>query len=523
MKTLSRLRLSACAAVCALLSCLAVPSFAQLSTASVTGVVRDSSGSVLANAKLTLTNLATSVKRESQSNSAGNYLFLNLQPGTYSLEATAPGFQTWQLPSITLAVNQTATLDVSMQVGALQQTVTVEAAGELLQQSTAEVGAVIAAKQVVDLPLNGRNFTQLLSLSPGVAPVSVSQNNDGFGNVAQGTQFSFPAINGQTNRSNLFMTDGLINQGAFSSTYAVPPIVDSIEEFKVNGHTDLAEFGQALGGIINVATKSGTNELHGTAWEYVRNSAFNARNTFLPGVTVFRQNQFGVSAGGPVMIPKLYNGKNKTFFFGAYEGFQYSKAANSFQHFPTDAELAGDLTGDPQAFDPFSTVANASGGFTRTPFAGNQIPANRIDGRMVSLVKQLRPPLFNTGNANNNAIDATPFIQHQNEFSARIDQTIGSKDSFWFRYSSIYYDTTGSAGLANQITAIRDAPGQNYGASWVHTFSPSLVLQAQYGRAHQERNDQNIYKNLSQSTIDGLGFDPNFAGNFIGGYSLLPQ
>ncbi|HEY6990902.1 MAG TPA: carboxypeptidase-like regulatory domain-containing protein, partial [Bryobacteraceae bacterium] len=305
MKTLSRLRLFVCAAVCILLSCFAIPSFGQLSTASITGVVRDSSGSVLATAKLTLTNLATSVKRESESNSAGNYLFLNLQPGTYSLEATAPGFQTWQLPSITLAVNQTATMDISMQVGALQQTVTVEAAGELLQQSTAEVGAVIAAKQVVDLPLNGRNFTQLLSLSPGVAPVSVAQNaSNGFGNVASGTAFSFPAINGQTNRSNLFMTDGLINQGAFSSTYAVPPIVDSIEEFKVNGHTDLAEFGQALGGIVNVATKSGTNDLHGTAWEYLRNSAFNARNTFLPGVTVFRQNQFGVSAGGPVVIPK---------------------------------------------------------------------------------------------------------------------------------------------------------------------------------------------------------------------------
>jgi len=524
MKPLSRVKLFSCAAACALLSCFAVPSFAQLSTASVTGVVRDSSGSVLAGAKLTLTNLATTVKRDSVSNSAGNYLLLNIQPGTYSLEVTAAGFQTWQLPSITLAVNQTATLDVAMQVGALQQTVTVEASGELLQQSTAEIGAVIAAKQVVDLPLNGRNFTQLLSLSPGVAPVNVAQSaSNGFGNVAQGTAFSFPAINGQTNRSNLFMTDGLINQGAFSSTYAVPPIIDSIDEFKVNGHTDLAEFGQALGGIINVATKSGTNDLHGTVWEYLRNSAFNARNTFLPGVTVFRQNQFGVSAGGPVIIPKLYNGKNKTFFFGAYEGFQYSKAANSFQHFPTDAELAGNLTGDPQAFDPFSTVPNGTGGFTRTAFPGNQIPANRIDGRLVSYVKAIRPPLFNTGNANNNAIDATPFIQHQNEFTTRIDQTIGSKDSFWFRYSAIYFDTSGSAGIATYAQQLTDNPGQNYGASWVHTFSPSLVLQAQYGRAHQEQNTFNVISGLPANATQGLGFDPNFAGNFIGGYSLTPQ
>src|SRR5215472_18779263 len=293
---------------------------AQLSTASVTGVVSDSSGSTVVSARLSLVNLDTTVKHETLTNSAGNYAFLSITPGNYSLEASAPGFQLWQLPKLALAVNQTATVDVSLQVGTMQQTVTVEAAGELVQQSTSELGNVVAAKQVVDLPLNGRNFTQLLLMSPGVSPISVSQNSGGFGNVASGTTFFFPSINGQTNRSNMFMTDGLNNQGAFSSTYAVPPIIDSIDEFKVNGHNDLAEFGGALGGIINVATKSGTNEFHGTAWEYLRNDYFNARNTFQPTVTVFRQNQFGASAGGPILLPKLYNGKNRTFFFGAFEG-----------------------------------------------------------------------------------------------------------------------------------------------------------------------------------------------------------
>ncbi|MGH9692965.1 MAG: carboxypeptidase regulatory-like domain-containing protein, partial [Bryobacteraceae bacterium] len=293
----------------------------------MTGVVRDSSGSVVPGVKLTLRNTGTTVEHVTQSNSAGNYVFLNITPGPYTLEATGQGFQTTSIPQFTLAVSQTATLDITLQVGEVQQTLTVEAAGELVQAATAELGAVVSAKQVVDLPLNGRNFTQLLSLTPGVAPVSVSQNSGGFGNVASGTAFSFPAINGQTNRSNFFMTDGLNNQGAFSSTYAVPPIIDSIAEFKVNSHNDQAEFGGVLGGVINVATKSGTNQLHGSVWEFLRNDAFNARNTFQPTATVFRQNQFGVSAGGPVMIPKLYDGRNKTFFFGAYEGFQYSKAA----------------------------------------------------------------------------------------------------------------------------------------------------------------------------------------------------
>jgi outer membrane receptor protein involved in Fe transport len=501
---------------------------AQLSSASVTGVVRDSTASVVAGVKLSLTNLDTSVKHNAESNGVGNYVFLNITPGIYSLEATAPGFQTTQIPRLVLAVNQTATVDVALQVGAVQQTLTVEAAGELLQQSTAELGAVIAEKQVTDLPLNGRNFTQLLSLSPGVSPISVSQNSGGFGNVASGTAFFFPSINGQTNRSNFFMTDGLNNQGAFSSTYAVPPIIDSIGEFKVNSHNDLAEFGGALGGMINVATKSGTNELHGTAWEYLRNDFFNARNTFQPSVTVFRQNQFGASAGGPIFIPKLYNGKNKTFFFGAYEGFEYVRAANSFLHLPNDAELSGNLTGEAQAFNPFSTRINPNSpdptkpGFIRDPFAGNQIPASLIDQRLVGLVKQIRPPLFNTGVANNNAIDNTPFRQHQKEFTARIDQTLGTKDFAWFRYSAIYFDTAGSGGLPNLTQSVTDNPGTNYGASWVHTFSPSLVLQAQYGRSHQETNSSTVYTNLGASVIQGLGYDPNFSGNFIGGFSLLP-
>jgi hypothetical protein len=500
------------------------PLAAQLSTATVTGVIHDSGSGLVAGAKIVLRNLDSSIESRADSNSSGNYVFLNVAPGRYSLEASSSGFQTSKVPELSLQVNQTATIDLTLQVGAVQQTVTVEASGELLQAATSELGTVVSAKQVVDLPLNGRNFTQLLSLTPGVAPISVSQNAGGFGNVASGTQFSFPAINGQTNRSNFFLTDGLNNQGAFSSTYAVPPIIDAIAEFKVNSHNDLAEFGGVLGGIVNVATKSGTNELHGSAWEFLRNNEFNARNTFLASPSVFRQNQFGVAAGGPVWIPKLYNGKNKTFFFGSYEGFEYTRAANSYKHFPTDAELAGDLTGQPQAFNPFSTRPdpNRPGGFIRDPFPGNIIPANLIDNRLVNLFKTLRPPLYNTGVANNNALDPTPFIQHQKEYSARIDQALGTRDNFWFRYSAIYYDTSGSGGLPGSTNTVTDNPGQNFGASWVHTFSPTLILQAQYGRSHQETNNSTVYTNLTGSSISALGFDQNFAGNFIGGFNLLP-
>jgi hypothetical protein len=505
-------------------ACAPFKAFAQLSTASVTGVVRDSSGSIIPQVKITLQNVDTSVQHVTQSNNSGNYVFLNITPGNYSIQAEAPGFEISRISQAVLAVNQTATLDLTMQVGTVQQTLTVEEAGQLVQSSTAELGTVVAEKQVVDLPLNGRNFTQLLSLTPGVAPVSVSQNAGGFGNVFTGGAFVFPAINGQTNRSNFFLTDGINNQGSFQSTYTVAPIVDQIAEFKVNSHNDQAEFGGVLGGVINVVTKSGTNQLHGSIFEYLRNNDLDARNTFQSSVTPYRQNQFGVAAGGPVWIPKLYNGKNKTFFYGAYEGIRFTQAANTYLHLPTDAELDGNLTGEAQAFNPFTTQPDPAnpGSYIRQPFAGNQIPASLINSNFVNLVKQIRPPIQNIGIGNFNASDSTPYVQTQNEFSARIDQTLGTKDFLWFRYSGLYYDTTSSGGLPGFHNA-SNYPAQNYGASWVHTFSPSLVLQAQFGRSHQENNGQTVAPGISNSAISGLGFASNFAGNFIATPLLLPS
>jgi hypothetical protein len=306
------------------------------------------------------------------------------------METSSSGFRTSRVNEFTLAVNQTLTLDTTLELGNLEQAVQVEAQAERLQASTGELGSVLEQKQVVDLPINGRNFTSLLSLSPGVAPVSVSQNSGAgtFGTpTTYGADIQFPAINGQSNRSNFFMTDGINNQGSFLSTYAVPPIIDTVQEFKVVSHNDLAEFGSSLGGIINVVTKSGTNSLHGDAFEYVRNNAFDARNTFQQDVTTFRQNEFGFTVGGPVYIPKIYNGKNKTFFYGGFQEFLYRSPANSFFRVPTDANYAGDLSDQgTQIYNPFSARPdpNKPGQFLRDPFPNNQIPGQLIDQQMVA-------------------------------------------------------------------------------------------------------------------------------------------
>ena len=508
------------------LICCSAPAIAQLSSASLTGVIRDASDSVVPDAAVILHNVATGVEHTGSANSAGNYVFVNIQPGRYTVSASKTGFSTSRVAEFTLAVNQTATFDIVLQVGSVAQNVTVEASGELIQASTAELGGVVAQKQVVDLPLNGRNFTQLLSLTPGVVPVSVGQNSGGAQTaITRGSTFSFPAINGQTNRSNYFMIDGINNQGTYNGTYAIPPIIDSVEEFKVNSHNDQAEFGSALGGIINVVSKSGTNALHGSAWEYLRNDAFDARSTFLSAVTPYRQNEFGVSGGGPVMIPRIYDGRNKTFFFAAYEGFRYRQPNASFYRVPTDAELAGDLSDIPTPiFNPFSTRPNPAqaGGFIRDAFPSNQIPGSLLSSPMVAYAKATLPKPVNVGLANVNAIDNTPVTQNQDQFSVRIDQVIGRKDSVWFRYSGLY-QTLAQSGGRPQISSLGGVPAQNYGANWVHTFSPSLILQVQYGRAHVESDSVQRFNNLPANFVQTLGFAPSFAMGFMDGKDYLPS
>jgi len=507
---------------------------AQLSAGSVTGIVRDASGSAVADASVTLRNVETTIERRTVSNDAGNYVFLNLGPGKYALEATAPGFATKRVAEFILAVNQTASIDISLQVGSQSEVVTISAETEQLDVSTADLGTVIATKQVNDLPLNGRNFTQLLSLTPGVAPVSVAQNAmggraGGFGApISVGSAFIFPAVNGQTNRSNFFLTDGLNNFGSFQSTYSVPPIVDAIQEFKVVSHTDSAQFGSVLGGVVNVVTKSGTNEYHGTAWEYVRNTAFDARNTFLRQVTPFRQNQFGASFGGPVWIPKLYHGKNKTFFYFAYQGFRYTQNNDSLLKVPTAAQLAGDESSFPtQIYNPFSTHPDPAnpGQFIRDPFPGNQIPSNLIDPRMVAFVQAVLPPAGPVlDSSGDNAIDTTPNHQTQNEYNVRIDQNFGQKNTVFFRYSAINSLLTTSGGLPGLVKH-GSIPGRNWGASWVHTFNSSLVLQVQYARTTNQDNSSTLFTHPPANLDSTVGFSSSFVSGFAaaGGRSLIPS
>jgi len=519
-----------------------MPAFAQLSTASLNGVVRDSTGAVVPKASVILRNSDTGIERNNVTNDSGTYVFSDVNPGRYTLKVSAPSFSTKQVSDFVLSVNQTATIDVALAAGAQTEVVSVEASTEQLQVSTSELGTVIATKQVNDLPLNGRNFTQLLSLTPGVAPISVGQNGMGgrtggfAAPIAEGAAFSFPSINGATNRSNYFLTDGMNNFAAFLSTYAVPPIIDAIQEFKVVSHTDSSQFGSVLGGVVNVVTKSGTNRIHGSAWEYHRSDKFDAQDSFNP-INKFKQDQFGGAIGGPVMLPGL---KNNTFFYFAYQGFRYNRPVSSHILVPTAAMYGGDFSAyctagftagicnnpGQQIYNPYTTVP-AGSGFSRTPYLNNQIPIGNNPGdvqpQIVTFLQTILPaagtydPTFNS-----NAFDSDPNTQHQNEYNVKLDHNFGQSDTVWFRYSLINSNVLKPTSLPG-LTTTEAIPGRNWGGNWVHTFNSSLQLQALYSRTTVSDNAYTKFKTDLASAIQAAGFAAGFASNFSGtsGY-LLP-
>jgi hypothetical protein len=490
---------------------------AQISTGSIQGTIRDSSGAIIPDARLLLHNIATGVDLRTNSNGSGEYALVNIQPGRYRLRVSKEGFQTSEQNDFTLAVSQSAVYDFALAIGSADQTVRVEASAPTIESSTAELGTVIGTRQVNDLPLNGRNFTQLLALTPGASPINTAQT---FGFRGVGA-FSFPSFHGARNRSNLFLVDGIVNQASITSNYAVPPIIDDIQEFKVDSHNDQVQFGGVTGGVVNVVTKSGTNEFHGTAWEYLRNSVFDARNPFFPAVNALRQNQYGGNFGGPVLLPR-YNGRNRTFFFGSYEGFRNSTPSQTLGRIPTPDELNGRLgTAANAIYDPFSTRPDPArpGQFLRDPFPNNVIPQSSLDPAMVRLAQGLYPAPTGTGGANFSAV--APNRTSQDLYNLRVDQQIGTTDSLWFRFSNVTLPrvSTNPIGNAANTDTWR---ARTYGANWTHTFGAGTVMQLQFGRTTAASDTVNSVPNRPAGVIEALS--PNFACNFSGDRAcLLPS
>ena len=513
-----------------LLLLLAGAASAQVSTASVNGVIRDPNGAVIPGATIVLQNVATLGLSTNPSPTAPAPMsFSNSRRAGIPFRQMRSGFNPQKTAEFVLAVDQTATLDFNLALGSQKEVVTVDATAAQLDVTSASLGTVIETKQVNDLPLDGRNFTALLALTPGVVPIMTGQSNGMSGNggfgaaVAIGSDYSFPAINGQTNRSDFFLMDGLYNYSAIESTYAIAPIIDAIQEFKVVSHTDDAEFGSVLGGVVNVVTKSGTNDLHGSGWEYVRNTVFDARNYFLdPSQSnAFHQNQFGGSVGGPVVIPKLYNGRNKTFFFGAYQGYRYSRPENNLLLVPTDAELAGNEADNNQLpiYNPFQTTA-VGNTFTRPGIPGQ--PDSRQSDRPKN--GRLREVCLPSGGSLLDHQQRDMHSQRPRQYAAgakaeRVQHPrrpeLRGKDTGWFRYSFINSTVNSSGGLPNLLTD-REIDARNWGGSYVHLFSPTQILQLQYARTTVSDNLATRFTSSTANIIQTVGFSDAFTSGFAG-------
>lgn len=461
---------------------------AQQASASVNGVVTDPTGAAIASAQVELTNVNTAVTRTTTANIDGTYVFLNVVPGAYTMRASAQGFSTITQPPTTLEVNQTATFDFHMKVGARQESITVEAAAAAVESSTAELGTVVTRQEVDTLPLNGRNFTELLTVTAGVANVNRDQSQYGGAGWAGNTigTFSFPAVNGARNRSNMFQLDGVNDLNTMLTMYNYAPIIDAIQEFKTQGHNDLAEYGGVAGGIVSVVTKSGTDAYHGTLWDFLRNQKMDSRGFFEPALPPLRQNQYGASGGGPIL-------RHGTFFFAAWEGYRYRSASETGTLGPTDAMRGGDFSAlctegftngvcnnlNHQIFDPTRTTYDSTTNtYSRSPFSGNIIPPGEINP-ISALYQSIIPhagPMINGENIYVAGKSAT----NQDSGTIRGDQYFGSKDQIMFRYSQFDQNVAQPSGPIGVNTI--HVWGHNYTGHWTHTFGPTAIADAYFGR-----------------------------------------
>jgi len=440
--TLVLARLAAVFAGC--LSVLA-PMAAQTSTGAISGTAFDPSGRVVPEVSITLINSGTNEVRKTLTNGAGHYAFPLLPPAIYRLEGSAAGFKRVVHESIRLEVALDLDASLRLEIGQTSEVVTVSASTTGLESESATIGHLMDNQRLIELPTNGRNSYGFAALLPGV------RASAGFSQVAYGMyNDQFVSINGSRPNQNGFYLDGGINSEPAFNGPGIFPALDSVEEYKVQTHNYSSEFTNAAGGVINVVTKSGTNSFHGSLYEFLRNDQLTANNFFLNAAgqprAPFRYNQFGGSFGGPVIIPKLYRGTDRTFFFVSYEGLRWSRGLPTTATVPSDLQRVGDFSktlnaggGLVSIYDPVSTRANpdVAGQSIRTQFPGNIIPANRMDAVARNLVAWF--PHANTAGTGpagiNNFISDYSGAINKNTFALRLDQAISDRQKLFGRIS----------------------------------------------------------------------------------------
>jgi hypothetical protein len=476
---------------------------AQRGSSSLNGVVRDPSGAVVANTNVTAMNAGTGFSRSTVTNEVGVYSLTDLPPGSYDLSAEAAGFRKAVVQSLRMFVGQTVTVDIAMELGDVRESVSVTSEVPLLQTSSSHVGTVIEGKLLTDIPLNGRNFLQLNLLSPGAIR---SKNSNTFDAVAiDPTDQSF-SVNGQKGDYNLYLLDGTSIKEYQHGKNSFSPSVDAVQEFQTTTSNYSAAFGAEAGAQVNLVTKSGTNSLHGVVFEFLRNDKLDARNFFAQtqDAPPFKRNQFGGNVGGPIVLPKLYNGRDRTFFFLSAEGFREVKNIPQQGNYPTPAQLAGDLSGliaaGKSLLDPVSGL----------PFANAVIPESRMPAPLQPFLKNgigqgpwIPAPNSSVPGFNFFRDDARRYVG--NQVILRIDQKVNDTTFLYGRYA--LNDGDRSNPNLNPNWNVRDINrGQSATMVLTKSFTPTLLFNISFGysRFHQGVIQSTAFKNDISNEILGI-------------------
>ena len=515
----------------ALFSLLVPVVSAQEFRGSILGAVLDSSQAVIAGATVTVTNTATNVSVNTQTTADGSYVVPFLIPGPYRVTAEAAGFKKAVREGIEIRVQDRLTVDFTLQIGATSESVEVTASAPLLETNSATMGQVIDNRQVMSMPLNGRSSYLLTRLAPGVLPTDTRTFTRPFDNGA----ISNSSLSGNRGKANEVLLDGITNVGA-DNTITFTPSIDATQEFKVQTNTYDAEFGRSAGGVVNVTVKSGANQVHGSLFEFFRNNVLDANNFFNNRVGAkkapLHYNQFGASIGGPVYLPKLYHGKDRTFFFFNYEAIRQLDGRSYVGAVPMVAQRDGDFSStyaapnQPiQIYDPFSTRADPAraGSYLRDPFPGNRIPVNRWDPVAKAALQYFPAP-----NAPGNALTGADNLFYSagtpdgyDAVITRIDHQISSAQRIFGRFSwsqrprgdDNYF---GNIADSNFTTANRSSRGA--ALDYVNTLSARWLLNLRYGFSRYADPTRNPAEGFDITT---LGFPASFRDQTV--FRMYPR
>ncbi len=475
----------------------------QTATSTVLGTIADSTRAVIPNVSVRITNTQTGLTRQTATDALGNYSFPALQPGVYSVEAETQGFRRERVSELALQVNQTARVDFTLEPGTVNESVEVPAVTSLLNTDTATVSQVIENKRIVELPLNKRQFLDLALLTPGVTLGNGGPQSGSSTLFARPSSNSSVSVNGQRSQNNNFLLDGVLNTDGDVNAFVVTPSIDAVREFRVETSNYSAEFGRSSGAQINVVSKSGTNQYHGSVYEFLRNSALDARPFSNPGkLPAFRFNQYGFTVGGPIR-------KDQTFFFLNYEGLRSVQGQSAIASVPLARQRAGDFSGLRAIYDPDTLAPDPTGKrMVRTQFPSNTIPLDRINPIAAGMLRDF-VPMPNLPGTTNNLLDTRSQRQRNNQEGLRFDQRIATGGNLFGRYTISNETGFIPSGLPGS-GAISRVRGHHAALGETHSIRSNIVNEARFGFARLAlgRVSENAYKRdiVTEVGIPGVQF-----------------